>query len=110
MCNHEVALDLDRGVAMLEPAVRRSVELGASTDDVWHLVTDADELGAWLGGTVELPVEAGAAGTFTDADGTVRRITVDTVDAGRHIGFTWWVDGDESSASTVSFTIDGDDD
>src|SRR4051812_26421306 len=62
---------------MHDPAVRRRVDLQTSVADAWHLVTDDAELGAWLGGTVRLPLEAGSTGTFVGADGTLRRIAVD---------------------------------
>ena len=91
---------------MTDTIVTRTVDLAASADDVWRLLTDADELGAWLGGRVELPIVAGAAGAFVEHDGAVRRVAVDLVDTGRAVGFTWWADGDEGTASTVRLTIE----
>ena len=90
---------------MLEPTVRRTVELATSTDDLWHLISDPGELGAWLGGEADLAVRPGAAGRLVEHDGTVRRVSIDRVEAGRSIGFTWWVEGDEGSASTVELTV-----
>jgi len=98
---------------MIERIVRRTVELHTSADELWDLLADPVELTSWLGSEGEVALWPGGLGRLVDADGTVRRISVDRVEVGRSIGFTWWVDGDESSASTVELTIgdpDGRDD
>jgi uncharacterized protein YndB with AHSA1/START domain len=43
------------------PAVEKSVEIAASTHDVWRALTDADKIVQWMGGTrVESTWEPGA--------------------------------------------------
>ena len=84
--------------------VTREVDLESSVDEVWELLTDSDELSGWFGDDVSLDATPGGEGTFVE-DGLVRRAVVEEVEAGRHLSFRWWVDGDEESASRVAFTI-----
>jgi uncharacterized protein YndB with AHSA1/START domain len=86
---------------MIDRLVRRSVTLDAATDEVWRLLTDADELAGWLG-SVDGDI-------LRELDGTVRRFTVDEVVEGSRVALTWWREDDASSESTVSevvFTLD----
>jgi uncharacterized protein YndB with AHSA1/START domain len=81
---------------MIDRLVRRSVTLDASVDEVWRLLTDADELAGWLGDV--------DGDRITEVDGTVRHVVFDEVVEGRRVGFTWWQeDGD---ISEVVFTVD----
>jgi uncharacterized protein YndB with AHSA1/START domain len=81
---------------MIDRLVRRTVTLDASPDEVWRLLTDAEELAGWLG-TVD-------GDTLRELDGTARRFVLDEVVDGRRIGFTWWTD--EGDVSEVVFTVD----
>jgi uncharacterized protein YndB with AHSA1/START domain len=56
----------------------REIELDAAPDDVWRLLSDRDELAAWVGDEV-------------------RRATVDQLDDGRRLAWTWAPDGVETS-------------
>jgi uncharacterized protein YndB with AHSA1/START domain len=81
---------------MIDRLVRRSVTLDASVDEVWRLLTDADELAGWLGDV--------DGDRITEVDGTARHVVFDEVVEGRRVGFTWWQeDGD---ISEVVFTVD----
>jgi uncharacterized protein YndB with AHSA1/START domain len=90
----------------MERTVRREVILDATADELWTLLTDPVELGGWLGDEVQLDPTPGGAATVLTGDGTVRNGRVVEAEAGRRLGFTWWPEGDEGSASTVRFTID----
>lgn len=92
-------------------SVTRSIELPVSAEEAWGSLRDADGLAGWLGEAVELDeVAPGAAGTVAEG-GTVRRLVVTEVVAGRSIGFVWWDEGAPGDASTVTISItpDGDD-
>lgn len=98
---------------MIDTTIRRTVDLDASADELWRLVSDPAELATWLGADVELALVPGATGRVTDLDGSVRRVVVDTCTDGtgverRQVGFTWWRDGDESTASIVTLTVERD--
>jgi uncharacterized protein YndB with AHSA1/START domain len=82
--------------------VIREIDLGASPDDVWELLTDDEERSAWFGGPSTLDLVPGGAGTFTDPDGTVRHASVDAVDPGRRLAWTW---ADDEQGSRVSITL-----
>jgi uncharacterized protein YndB with AHSA1/START domain len=81
---------------MIDRVVRRSVTVDASGDEVWKLLTDADELAGWLG-TVDGDV-------LRELDGTARRFVVDDVVEGERFAFTWWTDDGE--VSEVVFSLD----
>ena len=83
----------------------RDVVLPLPTAEAWELLTDPDELATWLGDVARLDVAPGGAVTLVEPDGTVRTLVVDEVEAGRHIGFTWWT-GDDGPASRVEITVD----
>jgi uncharacterized protein YndB with AHSA1/START domain len=86
-----------RGGTVIDRIVRRSVTLDASSDEVWRLLSDADELASWLG-TVD-------GGTLHEPDGTVRHFVVDDVVEGSRLALTWWRDG-EDEVSEVVLTVD----
>lgn len=88
--------------------VEREIELTASPDEVWRQVADADALGDWLEADVDLEVRPGGAGSFTFADGEVRRAMVREVDEGARLAFTWWpLTGPQvGQATTVVITIE----
>ncbi len=80
--------------------VERSVELDASTDEVWDALTDPHRLSAWVGGAVvELDLRPGGRGTVRHTDGATRRLTVESVEASSRLVLRWWPfeggDGDD---------------
>ena len=84
--------------------VERHVTLPAGPDEAWELLTDPDDLAAWLGREVALDPTPGATGVVVDHDGTRRRLVVDEVEAGRRLAWRWWTDGDTES-SRVEITL-----
>jgi uncharacterized protein YndB with AHSA1/START domain len=86
---------------MIDRLVRRSVTLDASVDEVWRLLTDADELAGWLGEV--------HGDRITELDGSVRHFLLDEVVEGERVGFTWWQEDGEISevVLTVDETADG---
>ena len=90
-------------------AIERTVHLDATPDDAWQLLTDPTELAGWLVEPVDLALMPGRGGRLV-VDGDERRVVVDTVDEARLLRFTWWSDADPAAASTVTFTLDADED
>jgi uncharacterized protein YndB with AHSA1/START domain len=88
-------------------AVRRTLELDCTADELWRLVSSPDELTAWLGRDVELDLRAGGWGRLTDDDGAVRRLAVREVVDGERLSFCWWPEDDDRAASEVVFAIEG---
>jgi uncharacterized protein YndB with AHSA1/START domain len=102
---------------VVEPVVVREVELDATVEEVWALLTEPAELGTWLGTDVRVAHGLGADGSAlnwalgagTEASlldaGVARRLVVGDIDPGRRLGFVWWPDDEPALASAVSFTI-----
>jgi uncharacterized protein YndB with AHSA1/START domain len=86
-------------------AIERQVTLPVELEEAWTLLTGDDDLPGWLGAEVELHPTPGAAGRVVEHDGTVRRLVVDTVDAGRRLGWCWWSDEDPAEVSRVEITL-----
>ena len=82
---------------MLPIRVTRDVVLTVGTAVAWELLTDPDDLAAWLGAI-------GPDGELAEPDGTRRHLVVDHVDEGHRIGFVWW--GDDGVASRVELRVD----
>ena len=89
---------------LVAASVTRSIELPVSAEEAWTSIGGADGLAGWLGDAVELEVIPGASGTVVDA-GTVRRVVVTEVDAGRSVGFVWWDDDAPEEASVVTIAL-----
>jgi uncharacterized protein YndB with AHSA1/START domain len=78
-------------------SVTRSVSVAAPTTTVWEAVSRPGELGAWLGGQVDLDVRPGGVGTATLPDGE-RSILVTATEPEHRLSWLWWrQDGDVSS-------------
>ena len=86
--------------------VEREVQLPRPPADVWAALTDAERLGAWLGGALDLEVRAGRRWSFVSPGGAARRVLVLAVDDGHELMFRWWPDTDAGAASTVTITVD----
>ncbi len=91
---------------VVEQVVRRTVELEASVEDVWALLTEPEGLAGWLGEEVELVPEPGTPGRVRPTGGARHRLVVDEVEPGRRFGFTWWPVERPTDASRVTFTLD----
>jgi uncharacterized protein YndB with AHSA1/START domain len=86
--------------------VERTVTLPTDLAGAWELLTDPDELAAWLGDDVVLHPVPGASGRVLERDGTDRSLVVDEVEEGRLLSWHWWVDGDgPETASRVAITL-----
>src|SRR5262245_15091201 len=88
-------------------AVRRTLELDCTADELWRLVSTPDELAAWLGRDVELDVRVGGSGRLTDDDGDIRRVAIREVVDGERLAFSWWPEDDERAVSEVVFAVEG---
>ena len=76
--------------------VRRETTFESEPDEVWRAISDEEMLERWLGEEVELePVEGGDVRVVTD--GEERTGTVEELDEGSRIVFTWARPGDDES-------------
>ena len=82
--------------------VDRVVDLDVDRAELWRLIATDDGWRDWLVDDARL---VDGAGVVVDGD-VERQVRVDQVEAGRSIRFTWWEDGDPSTVSHVSLTID----
>jgi uncharacterized protein YndB with AHSA1/START domain len=85
------------------PWVERETQVEASPEEVWEALTDDDRLSEWLAPEVELdPIEGGEVAVREGDD--ERTGTVETVEEGERIAFTWTRPG--QGESFVEFTIE----
>jgi uncharacterized protein YndB with AHSA1/START domain len=76
--------------------VRRETTFDSDPDELWHAISDEQMLERWLGDEVELePVEGGEVRVVTD--GEERTGTVEELDEGSRIVFTWARPGEGDS-------------
>lgn len=87
--------------------IERTVTLPTDVREAWELLTDPDELAAWLGDDVVLRPVPGAAGRVLERDGSDRSLVVEEVDAGRRLSWRWWIEGDDpdQTGSRVEITL-----
>jgi len=83
--------------------MERTQDFDVPAEELWEAVTDPEQMG-WLGDEITLDVRPGGTGRITD-DGETREVRVDTVDAGHHLSFHWWPEGDEDMASRVDLIV-----
>ena len=82
------------------------ITLDVAVGDAWSAVATPGGLQSWLAPEVALPaVVAGAAGRLVDDDGIARVVSVQRVDEGRSVTFTWWREDDPAEASTVTLLL-----
>lgn len=91
---------------MDETRITRTLELAAPAETVWRAITDPDQLGDWLGSSVELDLRPGGDGTVVETDGVVRRARVDEVDPARRLAWQWWPADGTGSPSTVELELE----
>lgn len=89
-----------------ETRITRSVELDASTADVWRALTEPALLGEWLDSVVELDVWPGGDGVLVDPDGAVRRARVEEVSPARRLALRWWPEDGSGPESTVELDLE----
>jgi uncharacterized protein YndB with AHSA1/START domain len=86
-----------------ERTVERERVIDAPAEHVWEALTDERLLSEWLGDDVELePHEGGGLAVRTD--GEERIGTVERIEEGRELAFTWSRDGEPPSF--VSLTLE----
>ena len=73
-------------------------------DQLWSLVSTPDGWKSWLVDDADVAIAPAAHGTAID-DGVERTVQVDSVIAGRTVGFSWWDRDDPSSASYVQLDV-----
>jgi len=79
--------------------VEREITVAAEPDDVWRALTDEELLTEWLAPEVEVELEEGGELFVRTEDGEERWGTVEEVDDGRRLAFTW-------GGSRVELTVD----
>jgi uncharacterized protein YndB with AHSA1/START domain len=94
MCNHAVAMT----------SIERSIDLDAPADDVWRAITDEYLLGDWLATDVEIDAHPGGALRCRAEDGEERIGTVELVEEGERIAFSWQREGMEPSRVELRLT------
>ena len=85
-------------------AIERITDLDMDVDQLWSLISTPDGWKSWLVDDVDVAITPAANGTAID-DGVERTLKVDSVIAGRTVGFSWWTRDDPSSASYVQLDI-----
>ncbi len=84
--------------------VQREVVLDTSREEAWHLLTDPDELAAWLGRPLAFDLRPGGAAAYLEPDGTARHAVIEQVREGECLSFVWW-EPDDGVASRVVFEL-----
>jgi uncharacterized protein YndB with AHSA1/START domain len=89
----------------MEPVtITRTVDLDTSLDELWALIADPEQLGSWLGDSVEIDLRPGGTGMVVDGDHQ-RQLRVDRIQTNHGLAFTWWEADDTSTQSHVVFEI-----
>jgi len=98
MCNYSVAHYRRADVNKVE----REITVAAEPEDVWRALTDEVLLSEWLAPEVELEAEVGGELYVRSEDGEERWDTVDELEEGRRLAFTWADSSVELSVDAVS--------
>jgi hypothetical protein len=85
-------------------AIERITDLDMDVDQLWSLISTRDGWKSWLVDDVDVAITPAANGTAID-DGVERTVKVDSVIAGRTVGFSWWTPDDPSSSSYVQLDV-----
>ncbi len=91
-------------------SVTRAVALGCDRDRAWSLIATAEGWARWLGSDVRLDPEVGGAIGLRDDDGAARVGRVVAAEHGRSLTFEWSPVGDAATRSTITLTLDDDED
>ncbi|MGH2735959.1 MAG: SRPBCC domain-containing protein [Actinomycetota bacterium] len=74
---------------MRPETVEREVLLPIDGTAVWAALTRPEQMSAWFGARAEFEARVGASATFTWADGTTRRATIEALLAERLLVLRW---------------------
>jgi uncharacterized protein YndB with AHSA1/START domain len=85
-------------------AITRTVELDLSPDELWEMIGDGGRWAEWLVDNATVDVTPGATGLINDGDED-RVVTIERVDEGERISFTWWPVAQPDRASEVDLAI-----
>ena len=85
------------------PLVERETLVEATPEEVWEALTDEDRLQEWMAPEVELDPTEGGEISVRDGD-EERSGTVETVEEGERLSFTWSRPGE--GESFVEFTLE----
>lgn len=88
---------------MTEQRVERERTFDATPEEVWEAITDERLLAEWLVDDAEIDPEPGGELSMTVGD-EVRRGSVERIEVGRSLAFTWSRDGE--GPSLVEFTLE----
>jgi hypothetical protein len=94
-------------ISMSQPddlRIERSTDLDMDVDELWLLISTAEGWKSWLVDDADVVIVAAADGTASN-DGLERVVRIDSVTAGRAVGFSWWDRDDPSSASYVQLNV-----
>ena len=89
-------------------SVERQVEVEATAEELWAALTDADELGAWFGGRMQIEARPGGRVTLDGADGERRHGSVEVVERPTLLVFRWFATTGQvaGSGTRVEFRLD----
>ncbi len=79
------------------PAVERTVWLPAAIDAVWRHLTDGSLAGTWFGGAFDIDARPGGRVSFDVGSGPLRWGTVEVIEAGACLQWSWRTDDGEPS-------------
>ncbi|HEX6947833.1 MAG TPA: SRPBCC family protein [Acidimicrobiia bacterium] len=91
---------------MDDVTVERSVTLGASPEEVWENVVEGALAGEWMGAPISIDPRPGGKVDFAP-DGTPYLGTVEEVDPGRSITWSWRHPDRDPSQVTITVEPDG---
>lgn len=100
---------------MIQDSIERSVEIDASPEDVWSIITEAEYVAQWFGDKAEIDLRPGGAASFTwtEHDHTARA-RVEAVAPPNLFAFRWSNTGlpvaddvelDETNSTLVEFRL-----
>ncbi len=92
---------------MDEVTVERSVELGASPSEVWRHIIDGTLASEWMGSPIAINPRSGGAVEFAP-DGTPFIGTVEEIDPGHSITWSWRHPDRDPSQVTITVEPAGD--
>jgi uncharacterized protein YndB with AHSA1/START domain len=93
--------------------IDRQIVLPVSPAELWHSLTDPDEVATWFGGRIEWELAPGGPlemAPHDDEAGARRSGVIEEVDPERALRFLWWPTDSPDERSEVSYAIEPHDD